>query len=538
MDFTTLTLKQATEAIPDAAAEWLKANKKFYEGDHWQDGAGWSGPIPDSNHPLYNDLLLEIQRGFVSKNTVAEVVGRHVSGVAGREPMWAMTLLRPLAEGEEPTAEEQVLIDEAEALLTEWWDSRQIHGIIQDATATCLWAKRGPLRLFVPPGQLRPNPADPAGPRLIPQADLKTSVMRIYLDHPEPAQAAVILDRETMRRAGVYLYEKDKQRFAELTYLDEAGNTVIRIVSGGDDPDEAPAPVFTLPLGGQLTMHELSRDRLVTDQVVQNQKALNLALTMLSRNVVMAGFLERTYLNAQLPGKMEPDPDHPGQERFVPEAMHVGAGATNFISGIVTGFDQAGNEVIATPSVVYRDPVSVTTFRDTKEESYQVILEETQQLHALISGDATASGESRKQARSDFEDSLADTKTQVEDTLRWLLETVLAMAAVFAGQPGRYASLRATASCRVNLGPISADDQRVAAELVKEEIISRETARSRVGIDDVDAEAARIEAEQGAISQRNQQALATAVLNAQRSLAGGGSSNGLEQPPGNDIEEE
>ena len=98
----TITLKQATESIPDAAAEWLRANQKFYQGDHWQDGAGWSGPMPEPEHPLFRDLLLEIRRGFVSKNTISEVVKRHVAGVLGREPAWSLALRRPLAEEEPP----------------------------------------------------------------------------------------------------------------------------------------------------------------------------------------------------------------------------------------------------------------------------------------------------------------------------------------------------------------------------------------------------------------------------------------------------
>jgi hypothetical protein len=252
--------------------------------------------------------------------------------------------------------------------------------------------------------------------------------------------------------------------------------------------------------------------------------------------VVLGGFLERTYLNAQLPGREEDDPNRPGQKRFVPERLHVGAGATNFISGVVTGIDQNGNDVIATPQLIYRDPVPVTTFRDTKAESYRTILEEVQQLHALISGDATSTGESRKQARSDFEESLSDTKTQVEAAIRWLLETVLAMAATFAGQPGRYASLRASVTCRLNLGPISSEDQRVAKELVEAEIISRETGRNWVGVDDVDAEAAKIEAEQEVIGKRTQANIAAGVLGAQRALAGGGG-NGLERGTDQDEDE-
>jgi len=520
MPFDTVTLKEAEKLIPDRGADWLAANQLFYTGDHWQDGQGWSGPLLEATHALYNEILLEIQRGFVSKNTIKEIVDRHKDGVVGREPMWNMALRRPLAENEEPTADEKTLIDEAEALLTDWWDNRKAHKTIQDAATTLLWAGRGVLRLFVPPGELEDG--------LIPQADLQTSVDRLYLDDPEPDQATVHTDKRTMQDIGVYLYQEDEQERAELVYLDGGGNTVIRIVGRETDEDDA-EPLFTLPLSGHLTLFEMERETLVTEQIRQLQKSQNLALTMLQRNVIQGGFLERTFFNAQLPGREIDDPYAPDGKKFVPDALYVGPGATNFLSGVVTE-DEQGRQVVANPSVTYRDPVPVTTFRETKEEMYRCILEEAHQLHATISGDAVAAADSRKQARQDFEQSLRDTRTELENAIRWLLETVLAMAATFSGQPGYFDTLRAVATCRLELGPISADDQRVAAELVEKKVISRETAMSRVGVDDVDAEKTKIEEEQDSDSQRQQQTLATAVLNAQRQMASGAGSNGLERP--------
>lgn len=528
MPFDTLTLKQVGELIPDRGAGWLKANRLFYMGDHWQGAAGWAGPMLNDRHELYRQTIIEIQRAFVSKNAIAEVVNRHVGGVAGREPMWSLTVRRSLAEGEKPSPEEQRLIDEGESLLTTWWDGQQgvvssedelvgAHKALQTAVATMLLSRRGLLRLFVPPGQLDENGQ-------VRREALEQSIKKIFVHHPEPAQAAVVVDKAQMARLGCYVYEEQKKQKGELTYLDQ-GRTVVRIISEGDD---APGVGGVLDLNGRLTMYEMRRPLLITEQVQQLQRGVNLALTMLQRNVVQAGFLERTFFNTQLPGKEVPDPDNPGQTKFVPQPLHVGAGVTNFLSG-VTSEDSEGNVQVLTPSVVYRDPVAVDTFVATREAMYRSLLEEVQQLHALISGDATASGESRKQARGDYEGSLLLTKSEVNAALRWLLETVLAMAAVFSGQPGRFAGLRVNAEARVNLGPMAADDQKMIMDQVDKGLLSKETGRSKLGVEDTEAEAERVASE----AQGEKTLLSTALLNAQRGVDSGAASRGLEQPTGN-----
>ena len=129
----------------------------------------------------------------------------------------------------------------------------------------------------------------------------------------------------------------------------------------------------------------------------------------------------------------------------------------------------------------------------------------------MISGDATASGESRKQARADFESSLGPTTAQVERAIRWMLETMLALAATFAGTPGRYADLRAVVTCRVNSGPITSDEQDQTRQNVAAHLLSEETGMARIGVDDVDAEKTKIAAE-GETASAAQQTNATAIL--------------------------
>lgn len=486
--FDKLTIAQIQQAIQKATPADYALNKLFYDGDHWNQGQGWAGPHPATGDPMAPQVMLEIKRAFVSSNKVKEITGRHVGGCIGREPQWGLTVRRPLKEKQKPTQAEQKLIDEAEALLTEWWDERGIHQLLRDTLATLLLGKRAALRLFVPAGVLIDG--------RIPQADFKTALMQLYVAHPTPAQSLVLTDADTQQRCGVYLYQRDSQTIAELTYLDERGNTVLRILR--EQVAETPEPDAVLELGKQLLIHELRRDLLVTQQIRENQAQLNMAKTMMGRNVVQGGFLERIILNGQMPGGYVEDEDAPDGKRFVPAPFRTGAGTTNFVSG-ATYKDEDGTKHIANPSVVYRDPVKVDTFVATEQAAYRSILEEAHQLHALISGDATASGESRKQARGDFKSDLEITAPELQRAVRWLLETVLAVASTLAGQGNRYAGLRATCTARIDTGPMAGDEiTQVQALAGGKALLSQESGMSRIGVEDTDAEKALIAAEAAA----------------------------------------
>lgn len=479
--FDNLTPQDAIERV--TAPKEYAENRQMYDGDHWgTGGCFWIGPRPLPSDAGASDTLLKIKKAFISKNVVAEVTNRHVSAVLRHEPAWSLTLRRPLADGEQPTTDEQALMDEADALLTQWWDARKAQAVLQDAAANVLLGGRAPLRLYVPSGLLVEGQ--------IPQGDMGQSLGLIYADPPpSPTSATVAEDADTRAPIGVYVFERAGQELAEVTYLDGA-DTIIRVLDGSDTEP------FRFDFGSRLPMHELERAPLITPQVRAQQELLNLALTMLGRNVVLGGFLERILLNAQLPGTIERQSD--GSSKFVPEPLQVGAGTTNVLAGLPIYGDPNNPEKLTgytTPSVVYRDPVKPDTFIQTKDAAYRGILEETQQLHALISGDAVASGDSRKEARADFVDSLADTVTQVEQAGRWLLETLLAMASAFSGQAGHFQELRAVFTCQVSTGPILAIDAQAARENVAAGLMSEETGMAEIGIEDTDAEKARIAAE-------------------------------------------
>lgn len=490
---------------PDDAAE---ENELLYSGFMWEGGRFWLGEVP--NDDTRTAFLLAVERGFIAINHIREVADRHRAGVLGREPLWRLTPRRALGEGEEATPDEQARIAEAEALLTEWWDARDILPWLQHPATALLLAGRTVARLHIPRGFLTLDSAASGmvalPPRTAPdRVRLAAALDLLYVDTPARDACAVVTDEATRAKIGVYAYRSGQQDWAEATYLDERGDTVLRVLGGGGvagDVDAAAA----FPLGGRLLLYEARRQPLIDAQVRKLQQAANLNLTNLGRNLNLAGSRERTFLGAQPPGYYRrastgqpwQNGDDPDDREFVAVGLPSGAGMDRFLQGVPIYNDRGEQTGMTTPSLHYEQPVSVETFRVADSLFRAAILGATYQLHALIAGDAAASGESRKQARAEFAASLGLTRVALDGLGRWLVETPLALAAALAGLPGRYADLRAQFGVTVDPGPLTSDERAEYVTQWQAGGLSLETLLTRLGEDDVDAEIARIEAERQA----------------------------------------
>lgn len=496
--FDTITYALATRFL--AQSQVAKRHvRRFVEGDHWQKGEGWVGPHIPSGAEGYQKVMEEIEKAFTSRNAIAEVIDRHVGGVVGIEPTWGFTVIRPLEEEEQVTTEEETLIDEAEAFLTEWWDKRNAHNIIADYVKDLCWAAKSSLRVFVPPGVLEEREDDTGQRYLVASAtDTEDALMRfMYPEHPAPEDSTVFVDQDTQAWLGVVQYRQHLNwittgvPIVELTYLTQDRKTVIRRLNLRQTEQ------YEFDLGGRLTLWESTQKALVSQQIVQAQRALNLAISMLPRNVVTGGFLERVLLNAQMPGKWILD-DQNNRIGFEPAQYVTGPGTTNFVQG--TEFkDEAGNTKLSTPSIQWRPPSAVTPVIESADSLYEQILGEAKQVHILIAGFATASGYSREQARADFEGSLKTTAGVVVPAVRWMLETVLAFAEQIAGVPGKYTSqLRAVVTCQISTGPISVQERAQNVAEYEANVLSEDECMSRNGVLDVDAEKQRISSQPNA----------------------------------------
>lgn len=533
--FSEWTLEDCRLAVQLSSerAKELKEYQAAIAGDLWQDWEWWIGPVPDPTDPDAKTVLAEIQRGFVSRNVLSEVVGRHCNGVVGRDVKYSLVPRRDMEEGEQPTSDEETLIKEATTLLNGWVEERKLNQEYDKVCETLLIAGTAYQRPFVPPGEIGEDGT-------IPQADLATSLGRVYVHFPQPGEAVIYTDPRTQRKCSIYFYKEatssrpseaknnEGDERAELTYLD-GDVTVVRIV--GKDGTIAAAddtPDYRFALGNRLLMSDMQRKPLLNPQVVSQQKLLNLALTMKERNVILGGFLERVAINAQMNGTYETGSD--GVRRFVPDALPVGAGAMTTLTGYVTR-DAEGKETLATPHMLWRDPVDVKTFLDTEASSYRHILAECNQLHYGASGDAGISAESRLVSMAAYLIDLLQTKQQMDSGWSWLLETALSLAAVLSGQPGRFDGLRVSAECSVDAGPISSDMMQTAFNLAGgKPLLSVQTAQEWIGIEDTSGEQAQIvkemEEESAQMGQNPDVARVQDIVNRVRGNGAGDASKG------------
>ena len=499
----------ATTIIRDQLArrEHLRALERYILQDQWSQGDGWTGPNPtDLETGTARDFLTLIEREFVSRNILNEVITRHRDGVLGREPRWQFIKESGQAR----------LVKEAEEALTSWWDDSGIPSVLQFAVRTLMFASertassdspqpaRSPLRLHV---KARSINADGRIPR---RRDLNEALRDINLHAAAPYAAGILrnLDGDPIATHYTYL-DTDDQHRVEVTGiardLREAGFQVpsaypdaftIVLVT---DRELNPLEDAAYDLGGRQLMHEMTREPLITSSAVSQQKLINKAFTMMSHNLNVAGFTERTFLNAQMPGHwVDADGERAsadqGGVRFVPDPLYVGAGASNFIAGLPSVGDD-GVTRYTTPSLLYRDPVPPAAFTDTIREAKFAVLEETKQLHVVLTGDGVASGASRIQAANDFVGSLEMTAVEVNRAVRWALESALALASVLMGSPRRYDGLRPVAEARISAVQATSEDVEAAIAKLQAGLISRESAMSEVGVEDTDAELVKIASE-------------------------------------------
>lgn len=480
--------------------------KRFYDGDHWQKAKQWIGPFPEGASKATSQMMLnEIMKIFTSKNVIKEVVDRRVGGVIGKEPYFTWTPRRHIPRGENPTDAEQDLIDEANAMSTSWWNEREVQDVMDSFLTTALVTEIASLRFYLPRSYLE---SDETGYYVdIPAGDIERALTLIWLEHPEVNDRGrhstyVFRDPQTKQETGVHIFEDGDTERVEIVFREDMkddATTYMRELSG----NEQEAIPYEWDIGGRLTMYTVHHRLFITDQIVQLQNALNLALTMVPQNMTASSFLERIFMNALPPGDFQYDEmGNPIPGSFQAAPYVTGPNATSFLRGVeYSETDVDGNQktTITSPSVTFRPPTPVTPLIEGKDALYADILDEADQAHYLLSGEAAPSGRSRSEARAEFMRTLRRTGRGADGAGRWTIETGMAMAEDLAGVPGKYTdTLRVDFGCRLDSGPISAEEQKVVIEAVEKRMKPLEHGMSEIGIDDTGAALVEISSQPGA----------------------------------------
>ncbi|HLP88426.1 MAG TPA: phage portal protein [Nostocaceae cyanobacterium] len=447
--------------------EDIQENWNYYEGDTFQ---FWTGPMPPIDDPHYQEVLSEIEKGFISNNLIKECVDRYVSALVSLTPQWYLKSNSTTTEVGNNRPPE---VAEGEKLLQQWLEQMNRYVALHDcdddstpltqAVLQMLVCGRGYLRLYQPKRYKESN------------AQL---YQKIRLHCPVINSVTVNRDDDGEITAITYSYKGGK----ETQELDPGKGTLKFTITSKEETQ-----TWESNFDGRWTIYELRAAPLINTDIKREQNAINKALTMLGRNLDMAGFLERVITNAQLPGHWIDDPNRPGKQKFVPsdKPLELGPGKTTFLSGAVTKDGQ-----ILSPNVVYRDPVDITTFEKSVAIFATRLYLGFNQGHILAGNDGSINGISRVQMRQDAAIALDHKAPIIENAFACILEVVLRYI-----DPIKFKNVTAVVKLRKNINYITPEDNAESRSNYQAGLISRSTAMSKIGIEDTDAEIALINEE-------------------------------------------
>jgi len=474
--------------------------RKFYNGDHWQDGDAWIGPAPGTDDTNRASVMQLIQNQFVSHNIIEEVVKRHIEALLGRSSSsWFLQDKTKPQENatpvqESPPEEKPIPVEKDEALdeitdaVKTWWQEKNISEVLYSAVANMLVCGRGAVRLYVPYGIL-------VGGKIQKKDTVLNQMRMIFVESTDPEKSGTVIDGSTMAGVSISKYEgysvenNKKYQYLEICFVDQDTNMTGIMTMSKDDPNLQNPTFVEQDMLGKPIFFQINRKPLITSQVLENQRLMNMASTMMSRNIVIAGFLERVIMNADLPGEWYID--QTGKKKYRAAPLAFGAGVVTHLKGIEVE-DSDGNKTLSTPNISYKDPVPVDTFIATKLEGYKAILQQVDQIHMLMAGESFASGDSRVQARANFATSLLRSKEQVDSLIKWLVEAVIKLTSIFYGNATSYDKYECNVNIKPDTGPLTPEEKKITIELYKAGLLSRQTAMVILGSDNIDAEMSKI----------------------------------------------
>lgn len=495
-----------TDVVGD---EGLDANEAFVEdGDHWQDGDNWFGAGKDDETTWEASTKAKVERQFTPVDLIGESLDRVRDALLKTEPS---VELAPVEETAELTDEQAREADQILREMARWWDSKRLWPKLGEAVRRARWSTRGTLRMWIPPGRLT-NGALPTGLTFAQALDV------LDITDPKPSEAAVLVDEATQERVAIFLFtDEANNTTAELWWAgnpdsdrgEQEGVTYFRRLGGSDEEEGAGAAMFIPNTGGHLPIAQMEGSLLITDAVRRQQNRLNHFESLLNRCAETAGFPERYIVNAKPRGIWLPTPpagkpaldekQYKGTTWYLHEsALDLGAGVTVNLEGLDVP-DSDGGERLATPSIMFRDPTDPDYVIKSAQHAKNTLLRQVKQGHLVNTAQAEASGLAYEQARADHENDLAGTRVELESMLREFLTAAIAWAGAMSSEAaGILDKWRLVIQLSVNSGPLTAAQRQQTVAEWKDGLISRETALSKLGVDDVPAELDRLREEERA----------------------------------------
>jgi hypothetical protein len=520
---------------------------KFLTGDHWQDGAGWPVPIDllETAGDATEFAMEALAKGFTFRNVTRECGERHRDGCVGKPVEWGF--VSRLADAGTGTATPDGAATAAQTLaasftsdLAAWWKDELVDQKLAAVALSLTYAERQGLRLYAKP-DVTPGPTAPGQVRTLtattrPNETPFAAALRLFgLDVPIPGAAAVYVDPETEQPAAIVARVTSTDADPTRVPGEGAGKTgTVYEVSYVLDPtapepetitmampDEtagggAPTEAYRVKCGGRLPVFVLERAPILDGDMAAMQRAYNLCLTAMPRQVATSSWMREILTNATVPGTIVEDRDadgHVTRKRFQPDPIPAGPGVRQHVTGLPIT-DATGAVDYTTPGVHHQPPVAPDP--ETMQAIYAEMLHRAKQAHVLATGTGEPSGEYLRQARAEALGALRTTGTVIAAAVEWLLETVTAMAEAVGGpvgaSGGALATLRAWAQCNLDAGPLPAGEVETQSQQVERGHLSLERHLAAMGYDNPEGEVNIIRADQPYLFKRMKDLMEIAAL--------------------------
>jgi len=466
------------EDLGDKIPAINESNALYAAGDHWQGGEGWSGPLPDPNSPVFDSVLGDIERVFVSRDTLKEIRLRERWALTGNA--WTWVLLD--AEGK-PLAEAEAV--ELRAHIERWLEDKQIISTVADALEKSGWSGddgipgRGLLRFYIPEERLNNGKAE--------AEDMGMALDLIELESPESEQGVVFVDADSGYEPAGFVewteeFGGDEFDRAEIVYLNDQKITVLESLIASD---AVKAGKVELNLGGRLTMYQMERPLLIDASLRSMQRFMNSSLTAFQSAVSSSGWREDYFMGVMPPGSwVETDG---GQEQFVSEPFSRGPGRAHFLQARTIIDDDGSETAVGSASHSESLPVSPHLFVEAQKAMREAMLATAFQEFTSLTGLAQASGEKLQLAKGDFEAAMTDSANEMRLMARWMLETAIALAEAIMGAP-EPSGIQIPVAVIIDTGVITTEQKVQLSTLVAEKFISHHTALSEAGYQNPTAE--------------------------------------------------
>jgi hypothetical protein len=477
--------------------------------DQWLDGSEWVGQR--SLDPRTDGLLNAQRRAqYIPDDVLSEGCDNRTNGLVGQEADIQLVPLTPEGKDDQPSEAQKTFAEQTLRTLSTFWNKKGLWDVVRVALNRLHYAKRCEVVASVAEDNLvrTPNPQGQVTLALPAATDLAAALDVVELYAPPPDSAIRYTDPRSGRPVAVIVNEQDGRKQAQIWFVNPGSKqTEVRLFGTANSPSDPATgetkPSMTLDTKGRLPVAEARGSRIVTYSARRLQAQLNLATTYTSRTIEFSGSRERYFKNVEPPGMwwkvpplngrpLEIDSETPGGPYYKhPVPWILGADVSNNLIGlrtVETRNDGSRLEAFAEPGIDALDPVDPKFTTDGADAVQFRLYKRLKQGHLGMQKTGETSGTAYIQARAQHEADLKAVKGAVEGMLRDLLEYVLALAGIM--NPASASILdnyRIEVTLKVNAGPVTADEARLAKDLRNDWVISTRECMVRCGVEDPQA---------------------------------------------------